>query len=725
MKRYVLAFLIPVSVVTLGFALSGVYPFGSRSALIVDGVHQYMAFYEEFAKMIRSSKGLLYSNHALGYNFFNLFAYYLASPFSLLVLLLRNFFYISEALTLVIVIKIGFCSVSMCWYLSGKKVPPASGGGRAIAACIPVAAGTMYALSDYVIGYYTNLMWLDAVIMLPVLAYAIERMVKCGKWKMYSLVLAYCIITNYYTGYMLCVFSVVYFVSLIIREGRKNETGRGIVRFAGASFLGGALSSVIWVPSIFALAQTSAGKRLNLDLAGFTCGNIAKQAARLFHSSTAFASSGKQGAVNLYCGSCICLFFLLYLRNRSISRKAKLSGILLLAFYFFGFYFRPLNLFLHGFHKPIGMPNRFSFIFIFLVLIFCAEAMLGLKEYCAKDILACTGLAAALVCLVSGLSGNWKVGTTFGWMIVCSLLALCCCIKRINRSFFVILLSLFLVADVGSHALTGLKHVGTANRELYLERKKEIKGLLKSFPDAEKFRTVLTSPRIRNEELLYQINGMSQYSSTNQADMQVFIHKIGGDTGKNRYQYTGTSEVVDMLFGVKYFVDDKKNAVKRFYRKVAESRNFILYENHRAISPGNPAETLIKNIRLKGRNPFAVHEEILSRLGCGRLYSIRRAEGTRHTASKWRFRFSVPLKAGEHGYLCLLGKEPVHVWINGKVHHKKYSNNNFLDLGYAAKDTVIQVYTDSEASHQKAILGTYQEQALDRIYRKLCSRQVT
>ena len=34
------AFIFPILVCCLGFALTGVYPFGSRSALIIDGVHQ-------------------------------------------------------------------------------------------------------------------------------------------------------------------------------------------------------------------------------------------------------------------------------------------------------------------------------------------------------------------------------------------------------------------------------------------------------------------------------------------------------------------------------------------------------------------------------------------------------------------------------------------------------------------------------------------------------------
>jgi uncharacterized membrane protein YfhO len=111
-----------VLIFTLGFALKGVYPFGENSALVVDGVHQYTAFYRELSEQLGKGAGWTWSAHAMGYNFYGLFCYYLCSPFSFLVLLFMKFMYVNEAVTAVILIKAGLCSVSMAWY-SGKKYP--------------------------------------------------------------------------------------------------------------------------------------------------------------------------------------------------------------------------------------------------------------------------------------------------------------------------------------------------------------------------------------------------------------------------------------------------------------------------------------------------------------------------------------------------------------------------------------------------------------------------
>ena len=104
---YILAFLFPVMIFAAGFAMKGVYPFGENSALVVDGVHQYTAFYKELLSQLEKGTGWTYSTHSMGYDFYGLFCYYLSSPFSLLVLLFMKFMYVNDAVTAVILIKVG------------------------------------------------------------------------------------------------------------------------------------------------------------------------------------------------------------------------------------------------------------------------------------------------------------------------------------------------------------------------------------------------------------------------------------------------------------------------------------------------------------------------------------------------------------------------------------------------------------------------------------------
>lgn len=115
------AFFFPVLTCCIGFAAVGIFTFGSRSALIIDGVHQYLGFYEEFLHQIGQGVWWTFSGHAMGYSFYSLFSYYLSSPFNFLILLFMQFLYVNEAVTLVVLLKIGLTGAFMAWYVLKKS----------------------------------------------------------------------------------------------------------------------------------------------------------------------------------------------------------------------------------------------------------------------------------------------------------------------------------------------------------------------------------------------------------------------------------------------------------------------------------------------------------------------------------------------------------------------------------------------------------------------------
>ncbi|HPJ22411.1 MAG TPA: YfhO family protein, partial [Clostridia bacterium] len=85
---YLLIFLIPVLILVLVYAVRKVYPFGSNSVLVLDLNAQYIYYYEAFRDAVLGDKSLLYSfGRTLGGEFVGIYAYYLASPFSLILLI--------------------------------------------------------------------------------------------------------------------------------------------------------------------------------------------------------------------------------------------------------------------------------------------------------------------------------------------------------------------------------------------------------------------------------------------------------------------------------------------------------------------------------------------------------------------------------------------------------------------------------------------------------------
>ena len=156
----VLAFFVPAFIMLVLFIIRGIYPFGDRSFLFSDMYHQYMPFLSEFVHKIKAGEGLSYSyNVGIGSNFLALYVYYVASPFNWLVFLLPESL-IMEFMSYLVILRIGLMGLTFSIYLRktfGKADPAV------------ILFSTCYALSGYLAAYNWNVMWLDCLILLPLI----------------------------------------------------------------------------------------------------------------------------------------------------------------------------------------------------------------------------------------------------------------------------------------------------------------------------------------------------------------------------------------------------------------------------------------------------------------------------------------------------------------------------------------------------------------------------
>lgn len=56
-------------------------------------------------------------------------------------------------------------------------------------------------------------MWLDAMVLFPVILLGIEKIINKGKPTLYCVSLALMFFANYYMAYMICIFAVLYFLT--------------------------------------------------------------------------------------------------------------------------------------------------------------------------------------------------------------------------------------------------------------------------------------------------------------------------------------------------------------------------------------------------------------------------------------------------------------------------------------------------------------------------------
>lgn len=198
---------------------------------------QYSCFFGDVKSLL--SDGLFYSLHkSIGGDIYSLAAYYLASPLNL-IFLLFPLKYLPEAVSVLYILKLSLAALTMSCYLSARGTSGAAN----------LALSLAFSFSAYFTLYSINIMWLDALTLLPLISLGIERLVDSTKFSLYTLSLAGAIFCNYYIGYMLCIFSVLYFLYALMRERRPARAlATAGIRFAISSLLAGGLNAVLLIP---------------------------------------------------------------------------------------------------------------------------------------------------------------------------------------------------------------------------------------------------------------------------------------------------------------------------------------------------------------------------------------------------------------------------------------------------------------------------------------------
>ena len=323
------AFLMPVLVMILVFVQRGIFPFGDKSFLRTDMYHQYAPFFSEFQYKLTHGGSLLYSwDVGLGVNFSALFAYYLASPLNWLLVLCPKL-YVIEFMTYMIVLKIGLSGLSFAYYLQRHC--------RRRDFCASFF-GIFYALSGYMAAYSWNIMWLDCIVLFPIVMLGLELLVKKRRGVLYCVSLGVCILSNYYISIMICIFMVIYFAALLILEHRRGK-GFGayavnVLQFGACSLAAGGLAAAVLLPEIYALQVTASGD-FSFPKTFTSYFSIIDMFAR--HIGNVEVEIGLDHWPNIYCGVAVLMLFLLYLGCRQISVRHKAVYVGMMFFFFASF----------------------------------------------------------------------------------------------------------------------------------------------------------------------------------------------------------------------------------------------------------------------------------------------------------------------------------------------------------------------------------------------------
>lgn len=565
--------------VYLMYLLRGQYPFGDGCVLVLDLNGQYVSFYHALGDILHGDASLFYTFcRNMGGEFLGIYDYYVASPLAWLVGLFPDTL-ILDALLWLFLLKTALLALFMGFYLHKAS------RGRPNKLAV-IAFSLMYALTSYAIVQQHNSMWIDCVFWLPILTYAIEQLIKRGRFRLYVFTLAISIISNFYIGYMMCLFTAAYSIYYYFAHNEKENPGNNpggesnhLVKSLGRI----AVWSVLAI-GIAALAILSAKYSLGFGKDEFSTPtwNITQKfdLFELFYKflPSSYDTVRPAGLPFVYCGVLTLMLVPAFFMSRKNSSREKIAAGFLILFFVASFATSTIDLIWHGFQKPNWLNYRYSFMLSFFLLVLAFRAFEQIQFVSRKVLLGSTVAIGVLVMIIQVLDdfmaekNEYLKVRPFAtiWLTLACLaiyFVLICLSGRVRRRQETISIVLVFVVCVELF-LSGLSEMNALDKDVTFSKFSRYRNFYDTYAPIAKtiqenddgfYRTEKTYHRKTNDNFALQFKGLSTSTSTLNRDTIDFLASIGLASKSHWSKYVGGNPVTDSLMGIKYLVTDRKD----------------------------------------------------------------------------------------------------------------------------------------------------------------------
>ena len=582
---YILAFILPIIIVGSIFLLRKIGVNSNRTILFSDMFSQYLGYFGKLKDVLSGDGSIFYAfNKSIGGNTIGLFAYYLGSPLNLIILLFPKEL-LANAILTIYLIKIGICSLTLAIYIN-KVYKKNDYSVLIFSLC--------YGLMSYNIVFHMNVMWIDGVMLLPLIALGIENIINKNKYKLYIASLFLAIISNYYIAYMICIFSVLYFIYKGIIYKRVN--GKNILGFIGSSLIAGGLSGYLLIPVVLSLMTGKASLK-NLSDGIYVTESIFSTLSKTIIGSYDY-NQILSGPANIFCGVIITVFLLLYFINEKIGLRAKLLSSVFIFILFLSFTINIFELLWHGFNYPVGFEYRNSFLFCFLIIILAYEAWINIDNIKIKDIIISLFICLALdiVILLQRYShvSVKKIAISFLFVLIYSFIFILFRKVSLKRSVINFLCIIIVICELSLNIYLIIIN------NIYISQnyvKQYIEDLSPIVEDIKKdndnfYRTEMTFNNTLNDSMLLNFNGLNHSSSTNEKNTMNIVDSLGYKTASTCEIYNqGSTIPVDSILGIRKLISVKNPEIyscydhleNQYYNVIKDYEDYVVYENPYAL----------------------------------------------------------------------------------------------------------------------------------------------
>ncbi len=567
-------------------------PFGDKTFLYEDMKQQYVDFFAYYSNVWHGKDGFFYSkNCGLGADMLGIWAYYLTSPFLFMFVFIPDVYY-ATAVTFLIMLKIAaatgttsvfFSYVQQSFFYLKKNALDKSGSN--------ILVSVAFAFSGWMIANMTNIMWLDAVIMMPVVLIGFFKMMR-GEKKgsvVYIVSVMFMVVMNYYIAAMIMMFLGVFAVlmvlfgtgELICSENAVTDSdlsfGTRAAKFL--KFIAATLGSLVldaWflVPTVRSLMGSN--KDHLGDNAGALDGYLPSSEAvgkfispfsvipKLF-SMSYDSLEIMEGMPNIYFGAVLIIPCIIFFLNEKINKKIKqLMGAFLFVIMMF-FSIKPLNTLAHGGTEAYGYLYRYSFIFSFVCLMLVYLCLANIDGIKTKSVLMSGAIAFALA--IVGFLSKPGFMSLKAWIVNVFILIFAvailviyvqfhdgdkagteakkvgddtcnnatCISSKILMGMLTVVFVLVIITDISMNFISIYRN-SSMNAETvsgYMAKCRETEERLEAINQLTKeetgvaYRIESLSPRTPNDALHYGYPGTTTYNSLLKIQNRLFMYKLG------------------------------------------------------------------------------------------------------------------------------------------------------------------------------------------------------
>ncbi|ESV54807.1 copper ABC transporter permease [Streptococcus agalactiae LMG 14747] len=585
---YFLGFLLPFIIMAVVLLTNEIWWGSDRTILASDGFHQYVIFAQGLRNILHGSDSLFYTfTSGLGLNFYALISYYLGSFLSPFV-----FFFsltsMPDAIYLFTLIKFGLSGLSM--YIALRYLY------KSVNPYLLLSLSTSYALLSFATSQLEINTWLDVFILLPLIILGLHRLLEQRQFLLYYLSLTILFIQNYYFGFMMAIFLVLYFLAQITRYTSWKIWLRQLLDFSLISLFSALSSAIMLVPTYFDLSTHGENFSSFDNLFSKDAWYLDIFAKNMIgaYDTTKFGSIPM-----IYVGLFPLVLCLIFFTLSTIKWPVKLSYALLLSFILAAFYIEPLDLLWQGMHAPNMFLHRYSWALSLTIIIMAAEVLSHAEAIKWKRLLIPFIILFLGFVTVGLFQKNYDFLSPTQLALTLILLAAYFVIlinlnnRLLPRQFLISFTLIFTLFEIFINTFLVVGSLGDEwifpTRDGYNKQLTDIENLV-NYSNSKKrdfYRTERLLPQTGNDSMKFNYNGISQFSSIRNTASSSTLDRLGFQSnGTNlNLRYQNNTIIADSLFNISYNLS-QTNPQKFGFSEEKYSNTMGLYKNEFSLPLG-------------------------------------------------------------------------------------------------------------------------------------------